>query len=288
MLQWNRRARLHVGDGKEALELTGFHMTFDIRCADTDTPNTAVIRITNLSEGTAQRIKSDFTTVILEAGYGNTMGILFWGDLIDFSQGKNGMDTWFEMMAADGDTAYSFAVMAGSLVGGSGIRDVLDIASRSVEEYGISKGYMPHNLPQNVMPRGQTFFGPVVDYMSDLAAATRTRWCFIDEQLQLVYENGYTPDEAVVLSPDSGLISASQSNRELEVKCLLNPRMKIGGRIQIDRSSKAASGIAQDGFYKILKVNHTGETESGKSLSVKHGAGWFTTLICTKIDDTNL
>jgi hypothetical protein len=83
-----------------------------------------------------------------------------------------------------------------------------------------------------------------------------------------------------------------QTNEGVNVKCLLNPNIKIGGRIQIDNASIQAfkinlsvpnsaanipAPLTADGVYYVLVAEHSGDTR---------GVEWYSNLICLNIDVT--
>ncbi len=109
--------------------------------------------------------------------------------------------------------------------------------------------------------------------------------------MQMVPAAGYLPGEAVLLTSETGLIGTpEQTNEGVKVRCLLNPRLRIGGRIKLDNksvlmaktelkmSAQRPPRLDDDGFYRILKVEFSGDT---------HGQNWYADMICIGIDDTS-
>ena len=76
--------------------------------------------------------------------------------------------------------------------------------------------------------------------MRDTARRTGTAWSFQKGKMQMVPASGYLPGEAVVLSAGTGLIGTPKANdKGIEIKCLLNPRLRIGGRVRLDNAGGA-------------------------------------------------
>lgn len=106
--------------------------------------------------------------------------------------------------------------------------------------------------------------------------------------MQMVPASGYLPDEAVVLSAGTGLIGTPKANdKGIEIKCLLNPRLRIGGARPARQRGrgpglKAGAGReprdVHDGLYRILSITFSGDTR---------GTDWYATLSCVGIDDTS-
>jgi hypothetical protein len=81
-----------------------------------------------------------------------------------------------------------------------------------------------------------------------------------------------------------------QTNDGIRIRCLINAKLKVGGLVQINNKSVQAqlinpatnfgapnnlAYISDDGFYKILVAEHTGNTR---------GQEWYTDLTCLAAD----
>jgi hypothetical protein len=92
--QWLRKIRLFVlpppsSPLNQGIDLSEMRIEFRVNAADVETPNTAIIRVYNLSEATATQVAGEFDRVILEAGYedGN-FGTIFQGTIKQFRRGR--------------------------------------------------------------------------------------------------------------------------------------------------------------------------------------------------------
>ncbi len=106
-------------------------------------------------------------------------------------------------------------------------------------------------------------------------------------------KTGVLPNQAVVLNSKTGLVGQpEQTNDGIKARCLLNPMLKIGGKVQInekdvaqakladtskDAQANKPADIAADGFYRLLVVEHSGDTR---------GNDWYSDLVCLDIDAT--
>jgi hypothetical protein len=295
--QYLRKCRLLVGDDDDALDLSDFRIRFQVRRGDWQTPNSADIRIYNLSAATSNRIKGEFTRVRLEAGYEGNYGLIFDGTITQVRRGRESQtDTYVDITAADGDAAYNFAVISVTLAAGSTPMDQLRAIVASMESRGISLGDIPE-LPDYRLPRAKVMFGMARDAMTNLAVTLGCSWSIQDGRLTLVPDNGYLLGEAVVLRYDTGMIGLPrQTINGIEVKALINPMIKIGKRIHIDNASiqeyRYSPGMKQlaknmqikeqidtssDGFYRVLQVNYSGDTR---------GEEWYSEIFCVAVDAT--
>ena len=289
--QWLRACSLTVGKGSAGLELGALRVVFATRKGDVETPNSAEIRVYNLSAGTANRIRREFTRVVLQAGYQDNIGTIFDGTIRQVRTGReNGTDTWLEIIAADGDAAYNFATVNTTLAAGSKPADRVAVAQAAMAEKGAGAGYTP-DLGGQALPRGKVMYGMARQHMRNEAETTDTTWSIQDGKVQMLPRAGYLPGAAVVLTHETGLVGTPEQTQDgIRVRCLLNPRLRIGGRIKLDNASvlraktdlKASAllppSLDHDGIYRILTVEFRGDTR---------GNDWYADMVCIGIDDTS-
>jgi hypothetical protein len=293
--QYLRAATLIVSTiGGDGLDLSELRISFKVNQADIQTPNSAQIRVWNLSRATSQRIEKEFTRVTLQAGYGDNEAVIFDGTIVQLRRGRaNATDTYLDITAADGDEAYNYAIINSSLLAGSKPEDMYKAAVEAFKKYGVTDGYIPsQGLGGQELPGGKVVFGPAKDWMRQLADNTNTTWSIQDGKVNVVTYGGYLPGEAVVLNSQSGMIGIpEQTVGGINVRSLLNPRLKYSGRVRINEGdinraevSLVSTGVTQylprlveDGFYRIVVANHVGDTR---------GQDWYSDLICVALDDT--
>lgn len=218
-LQWLRACSLVVADNSgKGIDLGELRVVFQTRKGDTQTPNSAEIRVYNLSEATASRMKREFTRVVLQAGYQSNSGVIFDGNIRSARSGKeNGTDTWLEIVAADGDRAYNFATVNTTLAAGSTPADRVNVCQQSFAAKGAGAGHVP-DLGGGGLPRGKVMYGMARKFMRDEAQTTDCSWSFQDGKMQMVKSAGYLPGDAVVLTHETGLVGTPEQTNEAS-KC---------------------------------------------------------------------
>lgn len=292
--QYLRACKLIVATaGGSGLDLSGLHIKFSIKKADAQTPNTAEIRVYNVAETTVARIRKEFSRVVLQAGYEANLGMIFDGNIKQVRFGReNGTDTYIDIAAGDGDDAYNYAVVNTTLAAGASQRDQINAAASPMSERGVKPGYIGET-GETKLARGKVMYGMARDYMRQSAEASDTTWSIQDGKLQFVPNTGVLPNQAVVLNSKTGLVGQpEQTNDGIKARCLLNPMLKIGAKVQInekdvaqakladtskDAQANKPADIAADGFYRLLVVEHSGDTM---------GNDWYSDLICLDIDAT--
>lgn len=294
-LQYIRHCKLVIaGSGGEGLDVSGLRITFEVKKADAETPNTATIRVYNMAESTVKRIKNEFDRVILQAGYDSNFGVIFDGNIKQVIFGReSNTDTYVDIFAGDGDDAYNFAIVSTTLAKGSTQQQQVQTCADSFAAHGTGKGYIGGDFTGTKLPRGKVMYGMARDYLRRSAQTTNTSWSVQDGKLQFVERGGMLPGQAVVLTSKSGLIGTpEQTNDGIKADCLLNPLLKIGGLVKIDERSvqeaklpdtdekseaNAPASIAADGVYRILTVEYKGDTR---------GQAWYSSLVCLAVDES--
>ena len=300
--QYLRKASLIVyGVDGNALDLSALRFSFAIRRGDIQTPNSADIRVYNVAPTTAQSIQQispspEFSRVVIWAGYEGNYGLIFDGEIKQVRRGReSSTDTYLDITAADGDSAYNYSVVSMSLAAGAtNPANQAEEIIKGMASNGISKGYVP-NLSTNNLPRGKAIYGMAKDELRKLGNNTQTSWSIQDGKINLVPLTAYMPGEVPVLTSQTGMVGLpEQTQNGIKLKILLNPNIKIGQKILIDnasiqkyRYSLAVNQQAQneatalynktndDGSYYVMIADHSGDTR---------GNDWYTDLTCLAID----
>lgn len=293
-LQYIRKCNLIVagalGDG---IDLSPMRIVFKTKKSDAQTPNTAEIRVYNLAPETVNKIRNEFTIVILQAGYESNYGTIFSGNIKQVRFGReNGTDTYIDIAAGDGDDAYNFSIINTTLAAGATQIDQIAVAGDVMAGRGVGVGYITE-IGSQALPRGKVMYGMARDYLRQSAKASETTWSVQDGLLQVVKLTETLPNQAIVLNSKSGIIGTpEQTNEGITVRCLLNPLLKISGKVMIDEKDVAEAklpdtntnaeankpaSIVNDGQYRVLTIEHNGDTR---------GNDWYSNIVCLDVDET--
>jgi hypothetical protein len=298
--QYGRKVSILVGrSGGAATELSELRCVFKISRGDLQTPNSARVRVYNVSENTKQRIEKEFTRIVVQGGYEGNFGILFDGSIKQVRRGRESQtDTYLDITAADGDSAYNFAVVNTTLAAGSTPADHVAAACTAMNPYGVTQGYTLE-LPKNPLPRGKVMFGMARDFMRWTARTQQAVWSIQDGKAILVPETSYMPGDIPVITAETGMVGMPvQSQNGITIKMLLNPSVRIGRLIHIDNASvqryeyslnvgqqaqneriEKQAKLQDDGFYYVMFAEHSGDTR---------GNEYYTDVICLAADVTDL
>lgn len=317
---WMRHFELQLIDDKgDGISLSDFKVTFNIQKMPATIFNGFVgnFKIYNLSPETQNRIMGkEFTRVRAIAGYNGTadssgnypdknVGIIFNGDIRFTVTGKDNVtDSWVLIQCIDGWEGHLNASVKTTVSAGWKHADLFDLGMQSLRPYGISEGSRP-DFGSTVFPRGRVIYQNTGRLMYSLAGQCKANWWYENNQVHIVPEDKYI-QEAIVLNADTGLVSMPQQTMGagVNVRCLINPNIKLGGLIRLDQASvyRAALGndqvgrapgrlsetevdgnlyvdglpsqpysINTDGDYIVGSIDYTGDTR---------GQAWYMDLLC--------
>lgn len=295
--QWIRKVGLIVSTGTKGLDLSNMRIKFQVFAPDADAPPTAIIRVFNLATNTAKTVQKEFQTVTLQAGYerGN-YGIIFQGTIKQFRRGReSATETFLDIMAADGDEAYNFAVLNKTIAAGSDVRARQDAIFQATSPQGLTRGNIPADLVTGgTLPRGKVMFGLAREQLSIMSKTANATWSIQNGKVNIIPLTGYLDGQAVVLNSRTGMIGVPEAtNNGVEVVCLINPLLRVGGRVHIDNQSintltirdqggfpryssmTFPADVSADGFYRILVIEHRGDNRANE---------WFSSLTCLSVD----
>ena len=303
-LQWKRNCKLTIqidANEPKALDLSQFKIVFNVGQATNEQPKAAEIYIYNLSASTmnllagvdSQKIN---TQVILECGYGSELSVVFKGRVFQYRRGRdNPTDTWLCVLAISGDAVQNDALVNQSIPAGTSKNEVSNILVSETNKYGLVTGEIA-NISEQQYPRGRVFFGSLHDSIQQFGKENNIDFDYSDDVINSINKLGFSVEPVQVLTPKTGMVGMPQLTSEgLTVKCLLNPKLKRKGRIQVDMSNLQTesydigySGQQVDQPYKnpklatnaegmfiIQAIEHSGDTR---------GDEWYTHLVCTAIN----
>lgn len=296
--QWLRRASLtvsrrvsDVGDLGEAdalLDLSEMRFRFEVRRQSIEVPGHADVRVYNLSDATAAALESAVTTLApgaprrvltLQAGYegSGAFGAIFQGELIQARRGRESpTDTYVDLLAVDGDFAYTGAVAKLNLDTPSP-RDLIRAAADAMRPYGVRfrEESIPPEIPDAKAPRGYSEQKKAADLLRELGQAHGFNWSIQSGELVIVMRGQALPGPAIPLNSATGLVGLpEQAHGALVARCLINPEIKPDRSVEINQASVQQSPldpawgavnafrpiIAQDGIYRVLAVDAVGDT----------------------------
>lgn len=302
---YNRKASLIIRQGDKGLDLSSMHFKFQTVQEDAESPANCSIRVFNLKQETVAAIRGEYSRVVVQAGYEGNYGIVFDGTIKQYRIGRepDGVNTYLDILASDGDIAYNWATCRRVLAPGSTPMQRLREATAPLEKYGVKLGTVVEGSlgTGGILPRGKVLFGMAKAITRSQVRNMGATWSIQDGKIKVIALEGYLPGEAVVLTSKTGLIGrAEQTEEGIRVRCLMNPKLVVGGTVKIDNASinqivqqdpdvaplrynhpysglQQLADISADGLYRIYVAEYVGDTR---------GPDWYVDLICLTIHPT--
>lgn len=294
---WLRKYRIVIQPmtGGASWDVSNLRCTFRIDKARLELCNYTDLQIYNLNASTESEILKEGARVIIEAGYegyiqtsGETgqvinspaqYGKIFDGMVLQiYRLQEDNTDYTLNIVAEDGSDFLNQGFVTKSMSQNSKPRQIVETIAKSAN-HPIQVGKITTELKETELPRGKTMFGKPKDYLRKIAYENNADFYVEDGQLYMLRSNDVKSGEEIVLTPQTGLIGwPHQVNDGVQLKCLLNPKIKLDTVVKIDnelvRLQKANRGtlitpLDKDGLYYVAKLSHFGDTR---------GNDWYTSI----------
>ncbi len=271
---FNRKAVVTMGPkGEQGVKIEGLRVSFDIVKTLGQPSNNAKIMIYNLNESNKSILKTkEDLSLTLEVGYGiNNVDLLFTGDIVRTTTQRSGADFISTIEVSDGDEGLRKATLDKSYVAGTNEKTIIQDALEEMKKTGqIIIGTIA-TLKDNIAQNGFSASGLASDIVNGLAKKQNHDFSVQDNKTQILKADEDTGEEAIVLTPSTGLIGSPRigligkeatKTDGIEFKALIQTTRFKPGRVAQIKSREV------DGFFKILKSKFTGDT---------HALAWFVT-----------
>jgi hypothetical protein len=300
--QWIRKVGLFLYSNGEVLDFSEFHIKFSVINADVESPNNAAIRVYNPSKSTLNRIvgKKEFTSVVLNAGYeSGNYGVIFSGTIKQLRIGhEDNVTSYIDILASDGDIGYNQGLINTTLAKGTTYAAALEESAKAMAPASdltllkVDKQHTPSI-------RGQVMFGLARSKVRNLASSLDASWSIQDGVVVVTDYAGYDDSDIIQLNAMTGLIGfPEQTDGGIHIKCLLNPRIRIGGAVELNNdlinkmveadpesaplsfdsySLYNLAPISEDGVYRVFVVEFEGDTR---------GQSWYTKMVGLAVNKT--
>lgn len=235
-------------------------------------PNTAEVLITNLSETTRSQIQKKGARVIVSVGYEENLAVVFIGDSRTTDHLREGPDWVTKIQCGDGERVFQFTRVAESFRAGTPAKAVLDHLIDALKRDGLDPGEAKLKLSSVVTQfvNGYTLKGKAVDALDVLLNSNGYEWSIQNNRLQVLKEGETVLEEAVQLSPETGLVGSPEHGSSekkggagmVKLRSLLQPRLRPAGKVIVE-----SEGVR--GTLRIQSVDHRGDTA---------GSDWYSEL----------
>jgi hypothetical protein len=248
-------------------------VAFDIERTTRSRPNTATVRIWNLTRSHQREIEQAATAqVVIEAGHAEHRGAetIFVGELFR-ARGQrasaigtdiSGLDAVTSIEARDGGRAYQRARISQGFEAGVSVVTVLRALARAM---GVGNG----NLDQvagieldaggTSYPEGTTLTGQASRELTRILRPLRLTWSVQHGHLQILRRGTALQTTAVRLTPSSGLVGSPEvgTRGKVTATALLTPDLWPGRQVVLDSERV-------DGTFLCTTVRYRGDSHANE------------------------
>ena len=253
---WERDLAVTVlPPGGAGVRITGLRVSFTVEKTTSAAPNSLEVRITNPSDDTsATLLKRDYT-LMLEAGYKDSVELLYVGDILEARDEWAAPDRTVTLSCGDGAKAIRKSTIFASFRGGTTAKQIF---ARLADAMGVPLGPIG-GIDNTQYVNGFSAAGSTRTALDTLTRRLGASWSIQDGELIVRAANEPEKGTLIQLDPDCGLVgSPERTDTGVRFKSLLQPRIRPGRKVRL--KSRSLSGD-----YLVTKVTHTGDT---------HGDDW--------------
>ena len=263
-----REAIMQIGQQRYNMS-DGFYMDFEVPFYNSEELPVATFKVNNLSQETRNHIEKG-QLFILNAGYENDVGMIFFGTISSAKCSKNGAEWITEIIAATALNEWLGAEVNKTYEAGT---DAENIVRDLLTLFGLEIGRF--NLANNcVYSRGKVCTGKLKDVLKNIVVKECESKMLIQNNQIIISNTAGQIYSGILLSPETGLLMDNEDNNEtiiaadeketkvekdekgktIKKKCLLNHNIRPGELIQIQ--SRKTNGV-----FKVESGTHRGTTD---------------------------
>lgn len=226
------------------------------------------LAIYNLSETTQSKLYQKDSTIGLRAGYDESIDYLFRGAIKNVFKERDGPNTVTRIIARGG-TSFDKKTINQTFDKNTNIVDIIKACCSSI-------GYPPiieDSQFSDIQPyiRGKVLSGDPRRYLDELAQTHNFSYVIDNDRINVVRNNAFRKGSPFIVSEATGMEGIPEITEVgCDVSVRLNPKIKIGGRIDMQsefRTFNFSNLYYQDippkagvGVYRIFKLEHQGDS----------------------------
>lgn len=284
MLNWNRQYRMRaklngetkfeIGEPDETTHLA-LHIHFSVEKTDSTTLNSTKIKLWNLSPESVNVLLQTGCAVEINAGYGESMPLIFRGVVSNVEESIDGADRLIELEAVDGFASISKTKVSISYKGKTMALTVLLFVA---EKMGLPIVYSKSAravLENSYFYNGYSYIGYASYALDKICSITGLSWSIQNGILQMRKKGEGVSRSVHLINKETGLINipkriysssvsstdtetdtASDSLYGYEIEYFLNGAIGIGDTVYVE------SGIVT-GYFMVYEITMDGDNLEG-------------------------
>lgn len=273
-LLFNRNYRLEIEGNGVLTTITQLRIQFLCKKNRATTANELTVKVYNPNQDTINQCLVSGSVVRLYAGYNDEIKLIAQSQITTATPIYEGVDIILNLECLDGVESIRKTKVSISFQAGSTVKQVLNAL---VEYLQIPLKVSPDVDLNKKFNNGYSFAGGVGTALDEVTDRAFAKWAMQDGTLLVIGQSGTTNTNAVLLTPDTGMIGTpmpiedtvnslevGEIRRGWKVKSLLQGDINPADIIAIE--SRFVKGE-----FVIESVEHKGDTHSNE---------WFSEVIC--------
>lgn len=272
MQNWDRQYRFSAGQaGSTGFEIgqgsRPLHISFSVERADTDSANTAKVSLWNLRPEHLAELNKDDCVVVLKAGYGSVMPLVFTGVVTFASTKLDGSDMLTEIELVDNRIELRDTYVS---VGYDGVVNCKTIIQDVADQMGVTVSFS-YNAEFKDIPNGFSYVGPADNVLTKACDTSGLVWSVNNGVLQVKKPKDTMSREVYELSAETGLVNTPtrvQISDEADgyeygwdVEFLMNAAITVDDYVYLN--SKQVTG-----YFRVYSITIDGDN---------YGSSWTCT-----------
>lgn len=232
---------------------------FEVRCTDDNKPDTATIKIYNLSETTKNKIEVN-QVVNIDAGYRELHETIFGGLVESIRTYRDGNDLVTIIEASSNNRAYTNTIVNVQFASGISASEIL----KQLEKAIPFKIEIKELGKDTIYPNGKVFSNRLSNVIPILARDTGTIARFTDGIIEFK-KAGKSYSSSLKMASEQGLIRVEKKEEKAEAKkddkatkkekqkynieAFLVPLVKIGQQLEVESMEWTGTGVVKECTY---------------------------------------
>lgn len=276
MANFLRQYSLTLGEGDnstliEASDYRTLRIMFDVQHEWGGNRSMANIAVYGFSRATEGRIFKKYDKIELSAGYADSLGLIFSGDIKNVVKERNGPDRITRMFALSGAASTDAASISATMGAGTTIVDIINICG---EAMGLPVVIRADDFADDpVYARGTPLVGDPVAVLRGMSGTHGFDFSIENSRLRVQKKGTSLRNSPIIIGQDSGMIGSPEITEiGANVSVNLSPKFRLGQRIEIDSRTPQVSissvlyqniqTVVDVGVYTVQEINHTGDSHS--------------------------
>lgn len=230
---------------------------------DSGAGGSAQIDVYNLSDSTIGALRADGTQVRFNAGYGKDTPVLAFGNVYEAPLKMSGSDRIVSLEIIETGYVMDNCVIQMNMGANCTNQQAVNFILNQLYALGAVAGKIIPLNPVTTYQKGIHYSGSVRTILARLLKQVGYSFSLSNGTINIGPRDSNVGNVVYVLSPTTGLIDIPTPNIEIGNYSMYNFRSLLNARLNSTSIVKIISKYVKNGFYRVFKASHKGDTFEG-------------------------